>query len=494
MLDTYRSILAEIGKLSSAQSLLGWDQQTHMPTQGSAARADVLGKLARLEFELATSDELGRCIEDLERSSDLTDEEAASVRDIGRKYRRQKAIPPDVFEAFTVAQSKGQASWAAARANADFNRFRPNLVELVDFARQFADYYGYEDTPYDALLEPFEPGMTSRRLTEIIGPLKADLVPILKRLQIDGASPDISVLEGDFPIERQREMSRHVLELIGYDFESGALDDAPHPFTTEIAFGDVRITNRYEANDPVSGLFGALHEGGHALYGQGMTESQYRLGLSDGASFGIHESQSRLVENQIGHSRAFWQFFQPRAAQFLPQFAGADPEALYRAVNLVSPSMIRVEADEVTYNFHIMLRFELESALINGEIRVEDLPSLWNDAMTRTLGVTPDNDAEGVLQDVHWSMGAFGYFPSYMLGNLYAAQLMAVLRADRPDLDSEIAAGQFEPLVAWLRDKVHRFGGIYRAEDLMRRISGEGLNAQHFVAYIVGKYSDIYRL
>ncbi|MBU0595310.1 carboxypeptidase M32 [Candidatus Bipolaricaulota bacterium] len=442
-LDAYKGILAEIGKLSSAQSLLGWDQQTHMPDSGSAARAEVLGKLSRLEFELSTSDELGQYLETLEGRDDLTDEEAASVRDVARKYRREKAIPPDVFEAFTIARSRGQAAWAEARASADFERFRPNLAELVDFARQFAEYYGYVQQPYDALLEPFEPGMTSQRLQEIIAPLRAELVPFLKRLQTNGSPPDASILRGTFPIVTQREMSRRALELIGYDFGSGTLDDAPHPFTSEIAFGDVRVTNRYEENDPVSGLFGALHEGGHALYGQGMGENLYRLQLSDGASFGIHESQSRLLENQIGRGRPFWRFFLPILGEFLPQLAGIDPEAIYRAVNLVSPSLIRVEADEVTYNFHIMLRFELESALINGAVRVEELPTLWNDAMARYLGVVPDNDAEGVLQDVHWSMGAFGYFPSYMLGNLYAAQLATTLRADRPDLDEEIAAGSF---------------------------------------------------
>jgi len=493
-LDTYKAILGEIGKLRSAESLLAWDQQTHMPGAGSAARADALGKLSRLGFELATSDELGQCIEELEARDDLSDEEAASVRDVGRQYRRQKAIPPDLFEAFTIAQSKGQAAWAEARAKADFAHFRPNLEKLVDFARQFAEYYGYEDTPYDALLEPFEPGMTSRRLRKIIEPLKAELVPFLERIAAEGTPPDADVLVGSFPVNMQREMSRRTLEIIGYDYGSGALDDAPHPFTTEIAHGDVRITNRYEEDDPVSGLFGALHEGGHALYGQGMGENLYKLSLSDGASFGIHESQSRLIENQIGRSRPFWRFFQPIIGEFLPQLAGVDAEALYRAVNVVSPSLIRVEADEVTYNFHIMLRFELESALINGETAVADLPALWNDAMQRYLGVSPNDDADGVLQDVHWSMGAFGYFPSYMLGNLYAAQVATALRADRPNLDAEIEAGDFEPLVSWLREKVHQFGGVHRAEDLIRRITGEGLNAKHFIDYVVGKFSDIYRL
>ena len=284
------------------------------------------------------------------------------------------------------------------------------------------------------------------------------------------------------------------LKRIGYDFDAGALDDTMHPFTTQIAPGDVRVTNRYLESNPLSGLFGALHEGGHALYGQGMDDELYTLQLTDGASSGFHESQSRLVENQIGRRRPFWTFFRPIFVDAFPTLSNVSADALYRSANLVSRSLIRVEADEVTYNLHIMLRFELETKLLDGSIQVADLPALWNEAMGRYVGATPANDAEGVLQDVHWSGGLIGYFPSYMLGNLYAAQICRTLREEIPSLDEQIADGDFAPLLTWLRDKIHRFGGVYEPGELIARITGEKLSSEPFQAYITDKYSRISNL
>ena len=493
-LTAYKAHLAEIAKLHSAQSLLGWDQQTHMPKKGGAARAQVAGKLSKMAFELFVSDKMGEYIEELEKRDDLSLEERASVRRVGRDYRRNKAIPPALIEEFTIVRSEAQSAWAKARADSDFSLFRPHLEKIIDYVRRFADYYGYDEEPYDALLEGFEPGMTSARLRQIIAPLRSELVPFLKRLSDEGEKPSADPWKGTFDIETQRSLARRTLEIIGYDFDAGTLDDVAHPFTTTIGPGDVRVTNRYLEETPLSGLFAALHEGGHALYNQGMGEELYYLLLADGASHGIHESQSRMIENQIGRSRPFWKFFQPILAEYFPRFANVDPEELYRSANIVEPSLIRVEADEVTYNLHIMLRFELETGLIDGSIAVNDLPELWNKAMERYLGITPPDDAHGVLQDVHWSWGAFGYFPSYMLGNLYSAQIFAKLRSDLPDLDERIAAGDFIPLLSWLRENVHRFGGIYDPNELIERVTGEGLNPSYFVSYVTEKYSDIYRL
>jgi len=493
-LTAYKAHLAEIAKLHSAQSLLGWDQQTHMPKKGGAARAQVAGKLSKMAFELFVSDKMGKYIEELEKRDDLSLEERASVRRVGRDYRRNKAIPPALIEEFTIVRSEAQSAWAKARADSDFSLFRPHLEKIIDYVRRFADYYGYDEEPYDALLEGFEPGMTSARLRQIIAPLRSELVPFLKRLSDEGEKPSADPWKGTFDIETQRSLARRTLEIIGYDFDAGTLDDVAHPFTTTIGPGDVRVTNRYLEETPLSGLFAALHEGGHALYNQGMGEELYYLLLADGASHGIHESQSRMIENQIGRSRPFWKFFQPILAEYFPRFANVDPEELYRSANIVEPSLIRVEADEVTYNLHIMLRFELETGLIDGSIAVNDLPELWNKAMERYLGITPPDDAHGVLQDVHWSWGAFGYFPSYMLGNLYSAQIFAKLRSDLPDLDERIAAGDFIPLLSWLRENVHRFGGIYDPNELIERVTGEGLNPSYFVSYVTEKYSDIYRL
>ena len=365
---------------------------------------------------------------------------------------------------------------------------------MVEYARRFADYYGYEEHPYNGLLEEYEPGMTVDKLQAISRPLRDRLVPFLKRIQTEGTPPDPTPIQGSFDVDRQRELARRALETITYDFAAGALDDVAHPFTISIASGDVRVTNRYLEDNVTSGLFGALHEGGHALYGQGMPDALYELHLAGGASYGIHESQSRTTENLLGRSLAFWKYFQPSLAELFPQFRNVAPEALYRAVNVVSPSLIRVEADEVTYNLHIMLRAELEMGLIAGDIAVAELPERWNDAMKRYLGVTPPNDSLGVLQDVHWSVGYFGYFPSYMLGNLYASQIASRTRSDLPDLDERIAAGDIGVLIEWLRAHVHVLGGVYQPDDLIRRITGESLDASHFVRYVETKYSDIYGL
>ncbi len=493
-LANYRDHLAEIGKLSSAASLLGWDLQTHMPPKGGAYRAQVQGKLSRMVFELATSDELGACLAELRQDGSISPLEQASVRVNGKAYDRSRAVPPEFVEARQIAQSEAQGAWVEARRTNNFPLFQPHLEKMVDFARQLAEYYGYEEHPYDALLEDYEPGLTCRQLRAIIDPLKAEIVPFLRRLATEGTPPDRTAFDGEYDPDTLRQLSRRALEIIQYDFQAGALDDVAHPFTTVIGPGDVRITNRYPTDSPLPSLFGALHEGGHALYNQGFTDDLYTLNLAGGASNGIHESQSRMIENQVGRSRPFWQFFQPVLAEYFPQFAPVPTETLYRASNVVAPSLIRVEADEVTYNLHIMLRFEIEAGLIEGSIAVADLPKRWNQAMKDYLGIVPPDDTQGVLQDVHWSFGYIGYFPSYMLGNLYAAQMLPKIRKDLPTLDGDLRRGDLKPLLGWLRENVHRHGAAYEPNDLMERITGEPLNPEHFVRYVTEKFSDIYQL
>lgn len=490
----YVDILGELSKLNSAVALLTWDEETHMPKKGLDFRAETIGELARTAFELSIGDELGHCIEVLETQPELSGKLRASLRVVGKEYRRNKVIPPALFEEYTIAQAKSQAAWGEAKQASDFSLFAPHLEKMIGYARQFAELIGYDACPYDALIDRYEPGMTSARLDQIVAPLREQLVPLIDRLLTDGTSPDRSFLEGRFPTEAQRPLARTALESIGYDFEAGALDDTMHPFTTRIGPRDVRVTNRYIETLPLSSLFSALHEGGHALYEQGMADDLYALQLADGASYGIHESQSRLIENQIGRSRSFWTFFRPMLADAFPNLGGVSTEALYRAANVVSRSLIRVEADELTYNLHIMLRYELESKLLDGSIQVANLPALWNDAMARYVGTTPNDDASGVLQDVHWSCGLVGYFPSYMLGNLYAAQISEALREDLPTLDEQIADGQFAPLLGWLREKIHRFGAIYEPDELIRSITGRALSSEPFIAYVTEKYSDIYAI
>jgi len=493
-LTAYKKHLAETAKLSSAQALLNWDQQTHMPRKALAFRSQVSGALSKMIFERSVSDELGRYLEELEKRENLTDEERGSVHRVGKNYRRRKAVPPEFVEEVAIARSSAQAAWAEAKEASDYSLFEPHLEKMVGYARRLADYIGYEDHPYDTLLEDYEPGMTCAELRGIIEPLRQELLPFLERLLRDGAKPESSPFVGSFDIDVQRRLAHRALEVIGYDFAAGGLDDVVHPFTITIGTGDVRVTNRYVENHLGPGLFAALHEGGHALYNQGMRESLLPLGLSRGASNGIHESQSRLIENQIGRSRPFWTFFQPVLAEYFPQFSSVAPDALHAAANIVSPSLIRVEADEVTYNFHIMLRFEIEMGLLDGSIAVTDLPSLWNETIERYLGVVPPDDAQGCLQDVHWSMGAFGYFPSYMLGNLYAAQLLTAIRKEIPTLDDQVASGDFGTLLAWLRREVHDVGAIYEPKELIERITGETLDPSHFIAYVSEKYSEIYKL
>ena len=493
-LTSYKTHLQEMNIISSALALLSWDQETHMPVRGLGARSQVTGRFSKNLFELRVAPELGEYLEALKKDDSLTIEERASVRDMAKEYDRQKAIPPALIEEQAIAQSQAQAAWVEARKKSDFTVFQPLLTKMVDYARRFADYYGYEEHPYDGLLEGFEPGMTVKKLQAIIDPLREQLVPFLRRIATEGTAPDTSVIEGSFDTDKQLELARAALDLIGYDFNAGALDAVAHPFTTAIAFDDVRVTNRYLEDHITSGLFGALHEGGHALYNQGMPETLYDLRLSGGSSNGIHESQSRMIENQLGRSLPFWKHFQPVLAKIFPQFQDVSPEVLYRAVNIVEPSFIRVEADEVTYNLHIMLRAELEADLIAGEIQVADLPARWNDAMERYLGVTPPNDALGVLQDVHWSIGYYGYFPSYMLGNLYAAQMSTTIQQELPDLDERIAAGDIHVLIDWIKTHVHQHGAVYQPDELMTQITGAPLDSSHFVRYVESKYSDIYGL
>ena len=491
-LAKYRNLLGDMGRYGSALRLLSWDQETHMPPKGIEARSEATGMLSRKRFELLVSDELARCLAELREADGLSEVERASVRHVGKEHSRNRAIPPALVEEKSAAEAQAQAAWAAARKASDFAAFLPHLEKMVGYARQFAEYYGYDEHPYDALLEDFEPGMTCRKLRAIIEPLRAELVPFLKKLVDEGTAPDASFLRGTYRVDEQRRLSRRALEVILYDFEAGGLADVAHPFTILIAPGDVRVTNRYVESDVLSGIFGALHEGGHALYNQGIPAELYRLGVAGGASNGIHESQSRMIENQVGRSLEFWNFFQPVLAEHFPQFGRVAPQALFAAANLVAPSFIRVDADEVTYNFHVMLRFEIEAGLIDGSIEAADLPELWNDAMKRYLGIVPPSDAQGVLQDVHWSVGAFGYFPSYMLGNLYAAQLYATMRDQVPHLDAAIGRGDLKPLVDWLRENVHRYGAMYEPQELMERITGHELDSAHFVRYVKEKYGAIY--
>lgn len=489
-----KNYIGEMVELQAAAAIAHWDARTYMPEQGVETRARVTGRLARLAFERLVSPKFGELLAQAEKElGNASEAERAMVRMGKRDHERARAIPPDFYQKFVELCTKAESVWEKAKAEANFSLFRPYLSEIVDMVREMAGMIGYKEHPYDALLEEYEPGMTTRRAAEILGELREKLVPFVKELQ-DRGTPPPPIPEGKYRIASQKALCREALQAIGYDFSAGRLDDSVHPFTIGLGPGDTRVTNRYNEAEPFSALFGALHEGGHALYDQGVPPELYWMGLAGGASYGIHESQSRFWENQIGRSLAFWIFFKPKMSRRFRVFARMKPEEIFRMVNKVEPSLIRVEADEVTYNLHICLRFELEVALIEGKLKVEELPERWNAAMKEYLGVVPPDDAKGVLQDVHWSGGSFGYFPSYALGNLYAAQFMEALRQDLPDLWSRVEAGDFEAILSWLREKIHRFGHMYFPEELCEKVTGAKLSPEPFLRYIQEKYSTVYRL
>ena len=481
-----------------ASSLLDWDQQTQMPQGGAEGRALIFAAVKTQGFKLFTSDAIGDILRKLNKveGSSLSPEKLLIVQRMSVIYERAKAIPPDLFEAFNVAKSKAFTIWAQAKKRSDFGLFAPTLEEIVELTRKIAECYGYESNPYDALLPDFEPGLTTDELKKIIEPLRAQLVPFVRALTEQSDKPDESLLQGHFPQDLQMKLSQEALYLLNYDFNRGRLDLTVHPFTTSVGPDDIRVTTRVSPWKIAHCLFPTMHEAGHALYEQGKDPLLKWLYLDKGISMGIHESQSRMWENMVGRSRAFWQHFYLRMMDIFPYYKNVPFEDFYRAINAVKPSLIRVNADEVTYNLHIMLRAEIEADLIaGGNILVKELPQVWNAKMEKYLGVSPKNDAEGVLQDVHWSSGMFGYFPSYMLGNLYAAQLFAKAKKDIiPDVEEQIAKGDLKVLLHWLRMEIHPFGLVYEAPQLLRKVTGEGPNPQHWLDYIKEKFSPIYGL
>lgn len=493
-LPELKSYVAEMVELSAAAALAHWDARTHMPPRGVETRAKVVGRLSRLSFERLVSPKFAALLGAAEKEvAGASEEEKAMVRMWKRDHERARSIPPDFHQRFVELCTKAEAVWEKAKAQADFALFRPYLAEIVDMVREMARMIGYKESPYDALVEEYEPGMTARRVAEVLGGLRENLVPFVRKL-LERGTPPPPIPEGKYRVQSQKALCLEALRAMGYDFAAGRLDDSAHPFTIGLGPGDTRVTNRYSEREPFSALFGALHEGGHALYDQGVPPELFWLGLSSGASYGIHESQSRFWENQLGRSLAFWEFFKPKLSRRFKVFARKKPEEIFLMVNKVEPSLIRVEADEVTYNLHICLRFELEVELIEGKLKVEELPTRWNGAMKEYLGVVPPDDAQGVLQDVHWSGGSFGYFPSYALGNLYAAQFMEALRADLPDLWENVRGGKTEPILSWLREKIHRFGRMYFPEELCEKVTGKNPSPAPFLRYLEEKYAAVYRL
>jgi carboxypeptidase Taq len=488
----YRKLLKrahEIALVSGASELLTWDAETYMPPKALDFRAEQLAHLGGHTHRLFTSRKVGQWISECEQHGFAADApEAANVREWRRHYDRATKIPTRLVEKFERTRAHAREAWKEARQKSKFKLFKPHLQKLLDLNRKRADCWGYEESPYDALLEEYEPGMRVGQLRALFAELRSAIGSILGPAVERSASVPANLLEGEYPLASQQALNSKAAEAIGYNFEAGRIDTTTHPFCTTLGMGDCRLTTRYNERDFTQSFYGILHETGHGLYEQGLPGEHFGTPLGSAASLGVHESQSRLWENHVGRHPAFWEHWHPIACEHFPALKKLSPAQTVAAVNRVAPSFIRVEADQVTYDLHIILRFEIESKLIEGALAVQDVPVYWNTEFEKMLGLKVTNDAQGCLQDIHWSLGSQGYFPTYTLGNLNAAQLFRRAQQELPAMESELARGEYANLLGWLRQKVHQQGQRYVPQDLMQHATGEPTRASYHTEYLRKKF------
>ncbi len=493
--EALRAKLAEIADVKGAIALLSWDQEVMMPPAGIASRARQTSTLSGIQHEMliAQAAPLLRAVEEHEFGQ-MDEWHQGNIRALRREFDRMEKLPTShVMEVAQVA-SQSQQIWANARAANQFSAFQPWLEKLVQLRRKEAAYYGYGAVPYDALLDGYEPGMTTEKVKRVFEEVKPGLTQLIQRIRSQ-APVNESCFDCEIPANLQLKFGEEVAQRLGYTADHGRQDISSHPFSIAISPEDVRITTKVSPKDLREMLYSTIHEAGHALYELGLSMEHLGLPAAEACSLAMHESQSRLWENNVGRSIAFWEHFQGIATQHFPGFfASTTPLELAKAVNVVKPSLIRISADELTYHFHIIARFELESDLINGVLEVADLPAAWNDRMEKYLGIRPTTDAQGCLQDIHWSFGSFGYFPTYSLGSFYAAQFMAAAERDIPHLTREIAAGNFLPLLQWLRTKIHSHGRNLLPRELIMQATGKEISSQPLMKYLSRKLKDVYRL
>lgn len=485
----------ETSLLGSVMGVLGWDQRVTMPPKATPYRAEQFALLSRLIHERTTDPRVGEWLQIVEQSDLVADPEsdsAVNIRQWRRRYDRMTKLPTELVAEFTRVTAIAEKAWEQAREKSDFAHFKPHLEKIVALVREIAERLGYEKEPYDALLDEYEQGMTAEEVEALFAPLRERTPQLVERIRNAPRQPDTSILHRHYPRDAQEKFCRLVAERMGFDWEAGRLDPTVHPFATRITPGDVRITTRYYEDFLSPSLFGTIHELGHALYEMGLPAEHFGTPLGGAASLGVHESQSRMWENFVGRSHAFWEHFYPIAQQHFGALSDVPLDAFVFAINAVQPSTIRVEADEVTYNLHILLRFELELALLRGELEAVDLPDAWNERFRAYMGFTPPNDAEGVLQDVHWSGGMIGYFPTYTLGNLYAAMFFEAAERDLGDLHAMFRKGEFTPLLEWLRENIHQHGKRYTAKQLVERVTGKAPSAEPLLNYFERKFGALY--
>jgi carboxypeptidase Taq len=496
-LGQLKAVLGEISDLVGAAGLLHWDMQCYMPPGGAQGRGQQMSTLQKLAHVRLTSAEIGQLLEDLESSAgelDPDSDEARLIRVTRREYDKYVRVPSEWVAQYAQITSESHGVWTEARKENNFAKFQPYLEKIVDLRRQWAGYFQPYEHVYDPLLDEFEPGMKTAEVKQIFNELRPRQVALLQAIS-NAPQVDSSFLYQHFDPQKQWDFGVEVITRFGYDWKRGRQDKSTHPFTIRLGVDDVRITTRVLPEFLGASLFGTLHEGGHALYEMGVHPKFNRTPLAGAASLALHESQSRLWENLVGRSSEFWEFFYPRLQDYFPaELSGVSLEAFYRGINKVEPTLIRVQADEATYNMHIMLRLELEIALMEGSLEVKDLPEAWNSRMQEYLGITPPDDSTGVLQDVHWSSGLLGYFSTYALGNLVSAQLWERIQQDVPDLKSQIRGGEFNQLLGWLVENIHQYGSKYEPQELVKRITGSGINPQPYLKYLEEKYTHVYGL
>ena len=495
-LEELKALLAEISDLSGISSLVNWDKETQMPRGGIETRAVQGATLARIIHQKSTASELKNLLEQVEPEfAEQESFEGALVRQVRRDFERKSKLPSDFVSEFTQARARSSNAWQEARAKKDFKTFLPHLEKMFEMAARAANYYDNSVHPYDALVWDYDPGLKVETIRGIFAELRLEAVPLVKAIAAKAESVDYSILNRHYDIEKQKAFSLEVAQAFGYDLERGRLDPTAHPFATSFSRDDARMTTRYDPNYLPMALFGTFHETGHAMYEQNTGEHLRRTPLARGCWSTVHESQSRLWENLVGRSEAFWEHWFPKLQNYFPEsLHDVDAKTMYKLVNRVQPSLIRVEADEITYNLHIMLRFELELEVFEGKLKVSDLPEAWNAKMQDYLGITPPNDSSGVMQDIHWSEALFAYFPTYSLGNILSVQLLETAKESLGDLNGMFGVGQYAPLLGWLREHVLQHGKTYLPPELIARATGKPLTAKPYLAYLKNKFSDLYEL
>ncbi len=489
-LETLNERLADVNALRAAVSMMDWDQQTYMPSGGTEARAAHVGILGRMAHEALVADETLHAVEDAR--VDAEGEDADLIRVVQRDLDLATKVPASLVEEKLSLSAKAQEVWVQARANNDFASYTSTLEQMFEICRREAEYLGYKEEIYDALLDQYEEGGTAADVRKMFSQIKGPQVELVRQVSSQ-PKPDDAFLYGEWDKSKQKAFTEMLVQAIGFDFERGRQDTAPHPFCTGWSVNDIRLTTRYKPYIG-SAIFGSLHEAGHGMYEQGSPNKWDRSPLAGGVSLGIHESQSRLWENIVGRSKPFWSYFLPKLQAVFPELADKDLDTFYKAINKVEPSFIRVEADELTYNLHIMVRFEVEVEVLSGRMAIKDIPEAWNSRYSEYLGITPASDSEGCLQDVHWSGGLVGYFPTYSMGNLLSYQIWNTLQKDVPNTADLMAAGQFEPILSWLQQKVYSKGRSVPPKDLIQQVTGKAIDPTDYLAGLQGKYASLYAL